>query len=509
MKNDNLYAHFLFSEHKDNIFIITHDNRKYTYHDIHEQVGKYCNFLKNTGVNIGDRVIQQTDKSIEALCIYLACLRYGAIYIPLNPAFKAEEITYFIGDSKPALFICAPDKLNTIQQCYHSNKIDLVVETLDENGGGTITEKSIHLHSNYQIEHRKTDDIACILYTSGTTGKPKGAMLSHSNLLSNGLNLKKAWGFTEKDTLLHMLPIFHCHGLFFACHCVLLSGASMHFLAKFSVENAIKYLPKSSVLMGVPTYYTRLLANSHFNSKIVDNMRLFISGSAPLLENTFSDFEKITGHKILERYGMTETGINTSNQLNGDRIPGTVGLPLPGNELRLVNLNNEETLIIKSKVQGEIQVKGEHVFNGYWGKPEKTQESFTEDDFFKTGDIGIINENGFISIIGRAKDMIITGGINVYPKEIELIIDNIDGVKESAIIGLPHDDFGEAVVAVVVLDNTVQVTTEDIIQSVKTQLANYKVPKEVIFIDELPRNAMSKVQKNLLRKQFHNMMAES
>lgn len=500
--NDNLYTHFAFEQHANNVLFHLDNGTTLDYQTIDSIVAQYCQFFESLDLKQGDRVVQQTEKCVDAMCVYLASLRYGTIYIPLNPAFQSEELAYFINDAEPSLFVCSPNRVNEIQHLAQQNNISLVVESLAEDGSGSIQAKVKQLKNDFTVAQKSKDDIACILYTSGTTGQPKGAMLSHENLLSNGQALKKCWGFTEKDTLLHMLPIFHCHGLFFACHCVLLSGASAIFLPKLDIDLAIKHLPHSTVLMGVPTYYTRLLFDARFTKDLAANMRLFISGSAPLLEKTFYEFEGKIGQRILERYGMTETGINTSNPLNGDRIPGSVGLPLPIETLRIVDDRDKE---VDKNVEGHIQVKGANVFSGYWRKQEKTQESFTEDGFFRTGDIGIKADNYYISIVGRAKDMVITGGINVYPKEIEALINKIDGVKESAVIGLPHSDLGEAVTAVVVLNGNIELQPNEIVATVKKSLANYKVPKEVVFIEELPRNAMGKVQKNVLRDKLLNL----
>jgi malonyl-CoA/methylmalonyl-CoA synthetase len=346
--------------------------------------------------------------------------------------------------------------------------------------------------------------MAALLYSSGTTGVPKGIMLTHANLLRNTEALVEAWGFTDEDRLLHALPIFHVHGLFVAIGCVLLSGASMRWLTAYNVGEVMRYLPECTVMMGVPTYYTRLLGNRGFGEQHTKSVRLFVSGSAPLLEETFVEFEQRTGHRILERYGMTETNMNTSNPLNGERKPGTVGPPLPGVEVRIVDDDGNELPIDEI---GNLQVRGPNVFIGYWKMPDKTSEDFTEDGYFNTGDKGKIDGDGYVSIVGRAKDMVITGGLNVYPKEIELFIDDLPGVRESAVIGVPHKDFGEGVVAVVVPENVEAVSERDIIDACKAELANFKVPKRVVFVDELPRNSMAKVQKNVLRETYQGLLS--
>ncbi|PIR10246.1 MAG: malonyl-CoA synthase [Gammaproteobacteria bacterium CG11_big_fil_rev_8_21_14_0_20_46_22] len=502
--NANLYSHFMFDTKKQNPLILLDDGKIFTYEDVDQKVAQYCNFFSSIELQLGDRIVQQTEKCLDALCVYLASLRFGAIYIPLNPSFQSEELTYFIEDAEPSLFVCSLEKEKTVVELIRAKGIPLILETLAENGSGSIQKKVSNFGIHFDTVEQCENDIACILYTSGTTGQPKGAMLSHKNLLANGRALKDCWGFTESDTLLHMLPIFHCHGLFFSCHCVLLSGASTIFLPKLDIDLAIKHLPNSTVLMGVPTYYTRLLGDGRFTPTLTKNVRLFISGSAPLLEKTFYEFEEKFGQRILERYGMTETGINTSNALHGDRIPGSVGLPLPITQLRIVDDEDNET---KGNDAGHIQVKGDNVFGGYWKKEDKIKESFTQDGYFRTGDVGTKANNDYISIVGRAKDMIITGGINVYPKEIETLINKMDGVKESAVVGLPHSDFGEAVTAMIVLKPGSTVQASDVISSIKKSLANYKVPKKVLFIDDLPRNAMGKIQKNVLRSQYNDLFS--
>ena len=369
--------------------------------------------------------------------------------------------------------------------------------TLEKDGSGTLVDESDHCVHEFKTIETSSNHIAALLYSSGTTGRPKGIMLSHKNLISNTKTLSEYWEFTNEDVLLHALPIFHVHGLFVAIGCALYSGATMCWLEKFNVEKIIANLPSCSVLMGVPTYYTRLLASSEFSEKTCANMRVFIFGSAPLLEETFHDFKQLTGHEILERYGMTETNMNTSNPISGQRKPGTVGPPLPGVEVRVVD-DNENDLSINEI--GNLFVRGPNVFEGYWKMPEKTEEDFTRDGYFKTGDKAKIDDDGYVSIVGRSKDMIISGGLNVYPKEVELILDDIEGVYESAVIGVPHQDLGEAVVAVVVKNETsAEITAQILIEKAKKELAGYKAPKQIIFVDALPRNTMSKVQKNVLR----------
>jgi malonyl-CoA/methylmalonyl-CoA synthetase len=376
----------------------------------------------------------------------------------------------------------------------------LHVYSLDADGQGTLTEACRPVDGDYDVRDVAPDDTAVLLYTSGTTGRPKGAMLTHANLATNALALHRAWGWRPDDVLLHALPLFHIHGLFVACHCVLLNGTRMILLPKFDVAAVMQSLPRATVFMGVPTFYTRLLANQDFGRETCRHMRLFTSGSAPLLTQTFEEFRARTGHEILERYGMTETGMNTSNPLDGPRRPGTVGRPLPGVSLRIVN-DSDETL--PTGEVGQIQVKGANVFKGYWRQPEKTAEEFTADGYFRTGDLARLNDDGYVSIVGRAKDLIISGGLNIYPREIESYLDKIDGLLESAVIGVPHPDFGEAVIAVVVRNpEGANLTEAGVITALKNRIAGFKVPKRVFFVPELPRNTMGKVQKNLLRERY-------
>ena len=440
------------------------DGGAVSYGAMEDDVARTAALLVEYEVEPGDRVALQSAKSVEAVAVYLATLKVGAVFVPLNTAYTEAEIDYFIEDAEPALFV--------------EDAVELVADARSRAG----------LSASVA---REAEDLASIIYTSGTTGRSKGAMLSHGALAANALALHAAWGFSEDDVLLHALPIFHVHGLFVALHCAFLSGAPMVWLEKFDDAQVLAALPKSTTMMGVPTFYTRLLANPAFTGEAAAHMRLFISGSAPLLESTFAAFEARTGQRILERYGMSEAVIITSNPLEGERIAGSVGFPLPGIELRIGG--DEET--------GVIEIKGPSVFRGYWRMPEKTAEEFTEDGFFKTGDVGRRDADGRVWISGRAKDLIISGGLNVYPKEIELILDEMDGVRESAVIGLPHVDFGEAVTAVVIGsgDETA------IIAALRQRLAAFKTPKRVLFVDDLPRNAMGKVQKNLLRERYADL----
>jgi len=501
----NLYTHFgpQFAVHANKELLCTEKNKSYHYSDIDRQSACFANFLSNAGVKPGDRISVQVDKSPQALCLYLACLRGGFVFHPLNPAFQAKELAYFLDNAEPAAIVCDSTKESIVRKIATAAGIERLY-TLNATGQGSLIEQSESLSEDFLTVPRNKDDLAALLYSSGTTGFPKGVMLTHGNLLSNTEALVQSWKFTKDDRLLHALPIFHVHGLFVAIGCVLLSGANMRWIASYNLEQVIKALPECTVMMGVPSYYTRLLATDQFTADNCKHIRVFISGSAPLLKETFVQFENRTGHQILERYGMTETNMNTSNPLHGIRKAGTVGPPLPKVEARITN-NNGDLLPINEI--GNLQIRGPNVFVGYWKMPEKTAEDFTEDGFFNTGDQGQIDDDGYVSIVGRIKDMVITGGLNVYPKEIELFIDDLAGVKESAVIGVPHPDFGEGVVAIVVREDGSTLDEYGVIQATKENLANYKVPKRVIFVDELLRNTMAKVQKNILRKTYQNLFS--
>ena len=500
----NLYSHFREQvlRHASKELLCTSDGRSYRYADIDTLSAKLANCLAGAGVEAGDRVSVQAEKTPESLCLYLACLRAGFVFHPLNMAYTAGELEYFLNNAEPAVVVCDPRNEKAIKQIAHAAGARHVF-TLDGDGDGTLTDGAERSGASFDTVAREEDDLAALLYSSGTTGVPKGIMLTHANLLRNTEALVEAWGFTDSDRLLHALPIFHVHGLFVAIGCVMLSGASMRWLPGYNVAEVIRYLPECSVMMGVPTYYTRLLKQSSFTRQTAANTRLFISGSAPLLEETFVEFEDRTGHRILERYGMTETNMNTSNPLHGERKPGTVGPPLPGVEVRITD---DDGNLLNAGEIGNLQVRGPNVFIGYWKMPDKTAEDFTADGFFNTGDKGRIDEDCYVSIVGRAKDMVITGGLNVYPKEIELFIDDLPGVSESAVIGVPHADFGEGVVAVVVPETMGEVSENDILDACRSELANFKVPKRIVFVDELPRNTMAKVQKNVLRDTYRDLL---
>ncbi len=483
--------------------MILSDGRAWTYGDVKRASGRLANLIVALGLKPGDRVAAQVEKTPEALVLYLAALRAGMVFLPLNPAYQRHEIEYFLGDATPGLFVCRPQVSGLASELAAKAGVKQVLE-LDDSGRGSLIDAATPYSDRFKSVACKDADLAAILYTSGTTGRSKGAMLSHGNLIANAKTLHAYWHFQPGDVLLHMLPIFHVHGLFVACHCALLNGSAMLFETKFDVTRALKLLPQATVMMGVPTYYVRLLLDKNFGREIVCNTRLFVSGSAPLLKETFDEFKARTGHIILERYGMTEGGMFTSNPYAGERRGGTVGFALPGTKVRIVD---DASNPVKSGVIGNIQVRGANVFVGYWQMPEKTLEEFTADGFFKTGDMGSWDPDGYIVISGRSKDLIITGGLNVYPREIEEMIDAMPGIDESAVIGLPHSDFGEAVTAVVVrkkvgAGGTASITETEVIAVLKAQLANFKIPKHVHFVDKLPRNTMGKVQKNLLRNAY-------
>lgn len=435
--------------------LILPDGRRLSYAELESQSARYGALLAEAGLKPGDRVAAQVEKSAEALLLYLGCLRAGCVFLPLNPAYTRGEVAYFLDDARPGLFVCAPERLEEAQELAWACRLPRV-------------------------------------HDLGARGE--------GSLAANALVLHKYWGFRPGDVLLHMLPTFHVHGLFVATHCALLNGSPMLFEPKFDAARALRLMQAATVFMGVPTYYTRLLQERGLTREAVAHMRLFISGSAPLLPETFAEFRERTGQSILERYGMTEGGMFTSNPLEGERRGGTVGFPLPGTEVRVVDDSDRP---LPAGEIGHIQVRGENVFAGYWRMPEKTREVFTPEGYFRTGDLGRFDADGYLAIIGRDKDLIITGGLNVYPKEIEEAIDALPGVAESAVIGLPHSDFGEAVTAVVVRGKASATTSgEAIIAELKGRLAGFKVPKAVLFVEELPRNAMGKVQKNLLRQRF-------
>ena len=480
----------------------------YTWRDLERGTAMLANLLDSLELPAGSRIAVQTEKSVEALMLYLAVLRAGLVYLPLNTAYQSAEMAYFIGDAEPAVVVCTGRNFGWVSKLAFTAGSAHVFTLNDDRSGSLLQRAAAHSDQHTPV-HRDADDLAAILYTSGTTGRSKGAMLTHGNLLSNARVLKDCWGWRSPeqggDVLIHALPIFHVHGLFVASHAALLNGSKMIWFSKFDPQAVIARLPEATVFMGVPTLYVRLLAEAGLTQHACRNMRLFISGSAPLLIETFDAFRARSGHTILERYGMSETVMLTSNPYDakhGERRGGTVGLPLPGVGLRVVG---EARALCATDEIGAIEVRGPNVFRGYWRMPEKTREEFTDDGWFKTGDVGRIDACGVVTIVGRSKDLIISGGYNVYPAEVESVLNELPGVQESAVIGVAHADFGEAVVAVVVARPGAALQASALIAMLKTKIANFKVPKQLFIVAELPRNAMGKVQKNLLREQHNDL----
>lgn len=487
----------------DRPFLYFADGKHWSYQQTLALSAQFAHTLQANEVKPGDRVAVQVEKSPQALALYFACVQSGAVLLPLNNAYTTTELAYFLSDAEPAAVVVDSERAEETAMVAGAAH----VLTLDLDGTGSLSKQAASQATTFDTVARSANDLAAILYTSGTTGRSKGAMLSHANLLSNAQVLRDYWQFTEQDVLLHALPIFHTHGLFVATNVTLAAGGSMIFMPSFNAEQILELIPKATALMGVPTFYTRLLAQDSFTQELASKLRLYISGSAPLLAETHIAFEERTGQRILERYGMTETNMNTSNPYHGERRAGTVGFPLPGVDLKVCAPDSGEEL-----AQGEIgviEVRGDNVFQGYWRMPEKTAEELREDGFFITGDLGKIDTDGYVHIVGRGKDLIISGGFNVYPKEVETAIDAIDGVLESAVIGLPHPDFGEGVVAVVVPLKDVPLEESNVIKALGGQLAKFKQPKRVLIADELPRNTMGKVQKNILRDTYQTLLSNS
>jgi len=497
----NLFLRFrqTFAGRADSICLTTDRGRDIPFAEIDDVTARLARRLREHGVVPGDRVTVQVDKSPEALFLYLACLRAGAVYMPLNAGYTLDELDYFLGDAEPRVVVCSPSAAADITGLAAKVGCRSVL-TLDADGGGSLTRGLAAVTADPAVVEAAADDVAAMLYTSGTTGRSKGALLTHRGLLSNAEVLTREWGFTAADVLVHALPIFHVHGLFVACGCAFLSGARILFHSGFDAGRVVADFARASVFMGVPTHYTRLLADPGLTRQATAGMRLFVSGSAPLQPDTFHDFHHRTGHVILERYGMTETGMNTSNPLSGERRVGTVGFALPGIELRIADDAGKPVPLGEV---GVIEVRGPNLLKGYWRNPGKTREAFRGDGFFITGDLAEEDADGYIRIVGRVSDMIISGGYNVYPKEIETIIDDLEGVAESAVIGVPHPDFGEGVVAVVrPRQGHAPPTADDIAALLRGRLAAFKVPKKILFVDDLPRNAMGKVVKAELRKRY-------
>jgi len=506
--NTNLFSALraAFPADLDAVAIETDNGLHYSWRDLERATAMLANLLQALNLPEGARVAVQVEKSVEAMMLYLATLRAGYVFLPLNTAYQSAEIEYFIANAEPAVVVCSSKNFGWVSKLAFKAGTQHVY-TLDDNRSGSLLERAAHCSDRHVPVERQADDLAAILYTSGTTGRSKGAMLTHGNLLSNARVLKDYWGWKPGDVLIHALPIFHVHGLFVALHGALLNGSKMFWMAKFDPKRVIDKMPEATVFMGVPTLYVRLLAEPGLTRDVVRNMRLFIAGSAPLLIETFQAWQERTGHTILERYGMSETIMLTSNPYlaaQGERRGGTVGFPLPGVSLRVCD---EAGRSLPVGEIGGIQVKGPNVFKGYWRMPEKTKEEFTEDGYFRTGDVGKIDERGYVSIVGRSKDLIISGGYNVYPAEIEGYINELPGVAESALVGVPHPDFGEVGVAVVVRKAGAAVDGEQVIAVLKSKLANFKIPKKCYVVDDLPRNTMGKVQKNLLRDQYRQLFA--
>ncbi len=485
---------------KETHFLTLPDGQTITHAAFLDMAAQIANTLTALGLNPGDRVAVQVEKSPQMLALYAACAQTGLIFLPLNTAYRTAELTYFIENSGASLVVCdvaSEADLTPIAQAQNAT-----VETLNGDGGGSLMRHAQTMPTRFETVTRAEDDLAAFLYTSGTTGRSKGAMLTQRNLLSNAETLVREWRFTRDDVLLHALPIFHTHGLFVATNVILASGGSMIFLPKLDLDEMLRLMPQATSMMGVPTFYTRLLGDARFTGDLTRHMRLFISGSAPLLAETHEQFEALTSHRILERYGMTETNMNTSNPYDGERRAGTVGFPLPDVELKVTDPDSGETL-----PQGEIgmiEVRGPNVFSGYWQMPEKTAAELRENGFFITGDLGRVDKDGYVHIVGRGKDLIISGGFNIYPKEIELLLDDQPGVLESAVIGVPHPDFGETVLGIIVPLPGQTPDLDAIMASVQNDLARFKHPRKLILMDALPRNTMGKVQKNALREQFRD-----
>jgi malonyl-CoA/methylmalonyl-CoA synthetase len=478
----------------------------YRWRDLERGSAMVANLLASLDLPAGARVAVQTEKSVEAVMLYLGVLRAGFVYLPLNTAYQASELEYFIANAEPSVLVCAPKNLPWASKLAFQAGTKNVF-TLGDDRSGSLLDRAAQMPDTHTPAQRSADDLAAILYTSGTTGRSKGAMLTHGNLLSNARTLQRYWGWTEGDVLIHTLPIFHVHGLFVALHGALLNGSKMIWFARFDARAVVARLPQATVFMGVPTLYVRMLAEPALNAATCSRMRLFVAGSAPLQVETFDDWRARTGHTIVERYGMSETVMLTSNPYHaqdGERRRGTVGFALPGVEVRVRGDGGEA---LAAGEIGGIEVRGPNVFKGYWRMPEKTKEEFTADGFFKTGDVGQVGSDGRVTIVGRSKDLIITGGYNVYPAEVEGFINELPGVAESAVIGLPHPDFGEGVVAAVVPKPGAALDAAAIVAALKGRIANFKVPKQVFVVDALPRNQMGKVQKNLLREQHAGLFA--
>ena len=511
MSNHNLFCALraAFPADLNAVAVETDDGLKYSWQDLDRATAMVANLLASLELPEGSRIAVQVEKSVEAMVLYLATLRAGCVFLPLNTAYQSAEIDYFIGNAEPAVVVCSSANFGWVSKIAFKAGTRHVF-TLNDDRTGSLLDRAAHHSDQNTPVVRQADDLAAILYTSGTTGRSKGAMLTHGNLLSNALTLKDYWGWKKNDVLIHALPIFHVHGLFVAIHGALINGSKMVWMSRFEPKGVIARMADATVFMGVPTLYVRMLAEPSLTQQTAKNMRLFIAGSAPLLIETFSEWQSRTGHTILERYGMSETAMLTSNPYRADpryakqteRRGGTVGFPLPGVRLRVRGDDGKDMAVGEI---GGIQVQGPNVFKGYWRMPEKTAEEFTSDGFFKTGDVGKVDERGYVTIVGRSKDLIISGGYNVYPAEIEGYINDMPGVAESAVVGVSHPDFGEVGVAVVILKSGSALQAEAVLGELKAKLANFKIPKKCFVVPELPRNTMGKVQKNLLREQYKGL----
>ncbi|MEP6964493.1 MAG: malonyl-CoA synthase [Polaromonas sp.] len=509
MKNHNLFASLraAFPASLDEIAVETDNGLSYSWRDLERSTAMLANLLQSLKLPAGARIAVQVEKSVEAMLLYLATLRAGYVFLPLNTAYQSAEIEYFIGNAEPAVVVCSSRNFGWVSKIAFKAGTQNVF-TLDDDRSGSLLARAAHCSDRHEVALKQADDLAAILYTSGTTGRSKGAMLTHGNLAENALVLKDYWGWKKGDVLIHALPIFHVHGLFVAIHGALLNGSKMIWLARFDPKKVVEMLPRATVFMGVPTLYVRLLAEPGLSREACRNMRLFIAGSAPLLIETFKAWQERTGHTILERYGMSETTMLTSNPYRrsqgGERRGGTVGFALPGVSLRV---QGDEGQPMATGDVGNIEVKGPNVFKGYWRMPEKTAEEFTADGYFKTGDVGKVDADGYITIVGRSKDLIISGGYNVYPAEIEGWLNEMPGVAESAVVGVAHPDFGEVGVAVLIARPGAELDETRILAQLKASVANFKVPKQCFVVDELPRNTMGKVQKNVLRERYKALFA--
>jgi len=518
MSQHNLFSALRagFPRDLDQTAVQTETGLHYSWRDLDRATAMLANLLQSLGLPAGSRIAAHVDKSVEAMLLYLATLRAGYVYLPLNVAYQSAELQYFLGNAEPAVLVCSPRDFGWASKLAFQSGTQYVF-TLDDQRQGSLLDRAAQHSDVHTIVPRQAEDMAAMVYTSGTTGRSKGAMLSHGNLLSNAKVLKDYWGWTKTggpdgrgDVLIHCLPIFHVHGLFVALHGALLNGSKMIWMVRFEPKRVLAYLPQATVFMGVPTLYVRLLGEAGLTARACANMRLFVAGSAPLLLETFQEWTARTGHTILERYGMSETVMLASNPYAPDarhdsqaeRRGGTVGFALPGVQLRVSSSEGKRCAVGEV---GNIEVRGPNVFSGYWRMPEKTAEEFTADGYFKTGDVGMVDARGYVSIVGRSKDLIISGGYNVYPAEIEGYINAMPGVAESALVGVPHPDFGEVGVAVVIAKPGAAPDADAIVQSLKANLANFKIPKRCFVLSALPRNAMGKVQKNLLRQQYQNL----